>query len=182
MLEYVADVYDPDLLMVGMPTTDEFQHQFLGLVSPTLPNGDPNPAYDDVQLNGTPDGLVAKREGYIRAAYHESDQTLALARSLMGKDPTTFIGSDHGFAPQFLAIDASKVLVDLGLLSHPQTSNCRPATGETIGKAKACFAGGAVQIYLNLAGRDPRGTRRSPRCRPTRRPRPWPRSRPPSWR
>ena len=67
------------------------------------------------------------------------------------------MSSDHGFAPQFLAIDASKVLVDLGLLSRPQTSNCRLATGETIGKAKACFAGGAVQIYLNLAGRDPAG-------------------------
>ena len=71
------------------------------------------------------------------------------------RDLTTFVGSDHGFAPQFLAIDASKVLVDLGLLSKPQTSNCRPATGETIGKAKACWAGGTVQIYLNLAGRDP---------------------------
>ena len=47
--------------------------------------------------------------------------------------------------------------MDLGLLSKPQTSNCRPATGETIGKAKACWAGGAVQIYLNLAGRDPAG-------------------------
>ena len=77
----------------------------------------------------------------------------------MGKDPTTFVSSDHGFAPQFLAIDASKVLVDLGLLSKPQTSNCRPATGETIGKAKACWAGGTVQVYLNLAGRDP-GRRR----------------------
>ena len=49
------------------------------------------------------------------------------------------------------------MLVDLGLLSKPQTSNCRPATGETIGKAKACWAGGTVQIYLNLAGRDPAG-------------------------
>ena len=49
------------------------------------------------------------------------------------------------------------MLVDLGLLSRPQTSNCRPATGETIGKAKACWAGGTVQIYLNLAGRDPAG-------------------------
>ncbi len=47
------------------------------------------------------------------------------------------------------------MLVDLGLLSKPQTSNCRTATGETIGKAKACWAGGTVQIYLNLAGRDP---------------------------
>lgn len=157
MLEYVGTTYKPDLMLVGMPTTDEFQHQFLGLVSPTLGNGAPNPAYDDVELDGVADGRVAAREGYIRAAYHESDQTLALARSLMGKDPTTFVASDHGFAPQFLAIDASKILVDLGLLSRSQTSNCRPATGETIGKAKACWAGGAVQIYLNLAGRDPAG-------------------------
>ena len=41
-----------------------------------------------------------------------------------------------------------------GCCRQPQTCNCRPATGETIGKAKACWAGGAVQIYLNLAGRD----------------------------
>ena len=81
---------------------------------------------------------------------------MRLAQDLMDDgDLTTFVSSDHGFAPQFAAIDASKVLVDLGLLSRPQTSNCRPATGETIGKAKACWAGGTVQIYLNLAGRDP---------------------------
>jgi 2',3'-cyclic-nucleotide 2'-phosphodiesterase (5'-nucleotidase family) len=65
------------------------------------------------------------------------------------------VSSDHGFAPQFLAIDASKVLVDLGLLSTPQTGNCRLATGETKGSAKVCYAGGTAQVYLNLAGRDP---------------------------
>ncbi|TLN28540.1 hypothetical protein FDZ74_00435, partial [bacterium] len=157
ILEYIVQTYDPDLLMVGYPGTDEFSHQFLGLITPTLPNGDPNPAYDDVQVNGTPDGRVAERTAFIQAAYEGSDATLGLARSLMGKNTTTFVASDHGFAPQFLAIDASKVLVDLGLLSKPQTSNCRPATGETIGKAKACWAGGTVQIYLNLAGRDPAG-------------------------
>ena len=157
MLEYVAKKYKPDLLLVGMPTTDEFQHQFLGLVSPTVPGGAPNPAFDDVDLNGVPDGRVAEREEFIKTAYEESDQTLALARSLMDKDPTTFVSSDHGFAPQFLAIDASLPLVELGLLSRPQTSNCRPATGETIGKAKVCWAGGAAQIYLNVAGRDPAG-------------------------
>jgi 2',3'-cyclic-nucleotide 2'-phosphodiesterase (5'-nucleotidase family) len=157
MLRYVAQTYHPDLLMVGFPTTDEFQHQFLGLVTPKLPNGAANPSYDDVDLNGVPDGRVAAREGFIRQAYAGADATLTLARSLVGSDPTTFVASDHGFAPQFLAVDASKVLVDLGLLSKPQTSNCRPATGETIGKAKACWAGGTVQIYLNLAGRDPAG-------------------------
>ncbi|MCZ7588098.1 MAG: 5'-nucleotidase C-terminal domain-containing protein [Gaiella sp.] len=157
MLEYVAETYQPDLLLAGMPTTDEFQHQFLGLVSQKLPGGAPNPAYDDVDLDGKKDGRVAAREGFLRTAYEEADEVLTRARELMGKDPTTFVASDHGFAPQFLAIDASKPLVDLGLLSKPQTSNCRPASGETIGKAKACWAGGTVQIYLNLAGRDPTG-------------------------
>jgi 2',3'-cyclic-nucleotide 2'-phosphodiesterase (5'-nucleotidase family)/predicted AlkP superfamily phosphohydrolase/phosphomutase len=157
MLEYVANKYKPDLLLVGMPTTDEFQHQFLGLVSPTVPGGAPNPAFDDVDLNGVPDGRIAEREEFIKTAYKEADETLALARSLMDKDPTTFVSSDHGFAPQFLAIDASQPLVELGLLSRPQTANCRPAAGETIGKAKVCWAGGAAQIYLNVAGRDPAG-------------------------
>ena len=157
MLEYVVEKYDPDLLLAGMPTTDEFQHQFLGLVSDKLPNGAANPAYDDVDLNGVPDGRVAAREAFIRTAYQEADEVLTRARELMGKDPTTFVASDHGFAPQFLAIDASLPLVQMGLLSRPQTSNCRPATGETIGKAKACWAGGALQVYLNVAGRDPAG-------------------------
>jgi 2',3'-cyclic-nucleotide 2'-phosphodiesterase (5'-nucleotidase family) len=157
MLQYVMNKYHPDLLMAGFPTTDEFQHQFLGLVTKTLPNGAPNPAYDDVEVNGTPDGRVAQREGYIRSAYQGADSVLTIARGLAGGNPTTFVSSDHGFGPQFLAIDASKPLVDLGLLSKPQTSNCRTAVGETIGKAKACWAGGALQIYLNLAGRDPAG-------------------------
>ena len=66
MLEYVAKTYKPDLMLVGTPTTDEFQHEFLGLVSPTVPGGAPNPAFDDVDLNGVPDGRVAEREEFIR--------------------------------------------------------------------------------------------------------------------
>lgn len=157
VMEYIADVYKPNLLLAGYPATDEFQHQFLGLVTEFLPNSSRNPAYDDADLNRQPDGRLHQREGFLRRAHEGADATLGLARKLMGGDPTTFVSSDHGFAPQFLAIDASKPLVDLGLLSRPQTSNCRPATGETIGKAKACWAGGTVQIYLNLAGRDPAG-------------------------
>ncbi len=155
LIRYILRTYKPDLALIGYPVTDEFSHQFLALVWPTLPNGDPNPAYDDVLLDGEPDGRVAERTGFLVRAYRGANNTLALARALMGGQPTTFVSSDHGFAPQFLAIDASKVLVDLGLLSSPQTSNCRLAAGETIGKAKACWAGGTVQIYLNLAGRDP---------------------------
>jgi 2',3'-cyclic-nucleotide 2'-phosphodiesterase (5'-nucleotidase family)/predicted AlkP superfamily phosphohydrolase/phosphomutase len=157
MMEYVVETYQPDLLLAGYPTTDEFQHQFLGLISRRLPGGQANPAFDDVDLDGERDGRVSERTAFVRGAYEGADRALTFARKLMGADPTTFVASDHGFAPQFLAIDASKVLMDLGLLSRPQTSNCRPGTGETIGKAKACWAGGTVQIYLNLAGRDPAG-------------------------
>lgn len=153
---YILDTYKPDLALIGYPVTDEFQHQFLGLVSKKLPNGQRNPAYDDVQVNGTPDGRVAQREAFIRRAYQGADAMLTLAQRKL-RHQTTFVASDHGFAPQFAAVDASQVLVDLGLLSKPQTSNCRPAAGETIGRAKACWAGGTVQIYLNLAGRDPVG-------------------------
>ncbi|HEY6886695.1 MAG TPA: 5'-nucleotidase C-terminal domain-containing protein [Solirubrobacter sp.] len=156
LIKYVLTKYKPDLAMVGYPGTDEVQHQFLGLVTKKLPNGAKNPAYDDIEVNGTPDHRVAQREEYIRQAYEGSDATMRLAQQYMrDKDLNTFVGSDHGFAPQFAAIDASKVLVDLGLLSTPQTGNCRPAATETISSAKACWAGGAVQIYLNLAGRDP---------------------------
>jgi 2',3'-cyclic-nucleotide 2'-phosphodiesterase (5'-nucleotidase family) len=155
IMEYILTNYQPDLLMLGYPVTDEFQHQFLGLITPTLPGGSPNPAYDDVQVNGTPDGRVEERTEFIQRAYQGADATLGLARSLMPGRLSTFVASDHGFAPQFLAIDASRVLVDLGLLSTPQTSNCRPATAETIGLAKACWAGGTLQIYLNVAGREP---------------------------
>ena len=151
--------YKPELLMVGNPVTDEFSHQFMGLVTPTDMDGSANPYYDDVNGDGTKDNLLAKREGFIRSAYEESDETLHLARDLMGDSPTTFVSSDHGFAPQWYAVNAGKVLTDAGLQSPEQISNCRAATGAgAVNKAKACWAGGTAQIYVNLAGRDPGGT------------------------
>ena len=48
------------------------------------------------------------------------------------------------------------VLVDAGLQGAEQTSNCRSAASG-VTKAKACYAGGTAQIYVNLVGRDPGG-------------------------
>jgi 2',3'-cyclic-nucleotide 2'-phosphodiesterase (5'-nucleotidase family)/predicted AlkP superfamily phosphohydrolase/phosphomutase len=153
----------PDLLLLGTPVTDEFQHQFMGLVTPTDIDGDPNPYYDDVTNDNVPDGRIAAREGYIRSAYEEADETLALGQSLMGSQIASFVSSDHGFAPQWLAINAGKVLFDAGLTSAEVSSNCRAilpteANPTAFTKAKACWAGGTAQIYVNLAGRDPAGT------------------------
>jgi 2',3'-cyclic-nucleotide 2'-phosphodiesterase (5'-nucleotidase family)/predicted AlkP superfamily phosphohydrolase/phosphomutase len=163
-LRYIFDdlEVDADLLLLGNPVTDEFSHQFLGLITPRDIDGNRNPFYDDVTNDDVPDGRVDEREGYVRAAYHEADETLALGRELMGEnDTTSFVSSDHGFAPQWLAVNVSKVLVDLGLQEREQSGNCRKAAndpgtttpGDTL--AKECHAGGTSQIYINLAGRDP---------------------------
>ena len=79
----------------------------------------------------------------------------------MKVETNTFVSSDHGFAPQWYAVNVSKVLVDLGLQEREQSGNCRKAAndpgttnpGDTL--AKECHAGGTSQIYINLAGRDP---------------------------
>jgi len=157
---------DTDVAFVGFPTTDEISHQFMALVTPTDIDGNPNPYYDDLEGNGTPDGLADKREGYIRDAYADADKTLAQARGLMGGNPTTFAGSDHGFAPQWYAVNAGRVLFDAGFQRSTatdgsaieQVSNCRAGTGAlAVNIAKACWAGGTAQIYMNVAGRDPGG-------------------------
>ncbi len=155
-LDYIMTTVQPDtdLLMLGNPVTDEFSHQFLALTVPTDIDGDPNPYFDDLTNDNVPDGRVAAREGYIRDAYHEADQTLDRALDHMGglSQTAVFASSDHGFAPQWFAVNTSKALQDLGF--GPEQGNCRavPAT-----KVKECHAGGTVQFYLDLAGRDPAG-------------------------
>jgi 2',3'-cyclic-nucleotide 2'-phosphodiesterase (5'-nucleotidase family)/predicted AlkP superfamily phosphohydrolase/phosphomutase len=170
-LRYIVDDLGvkPDLLMLGVPTTDEFSHQFLGLITPTEPGGAANPYYDDLNADGTKDNRVDAREGYIRAAYQEADKTLALGQQLMGGDTAVFVSSDHGFAPAYYAVNAPLVLQQAGLQDTPQSGNCRfappapePATPTAStapagSKAKACEAGGTAQIYINLIGRDPEG-------------------------
>jgi 2',3'-cyclic-nucleotide 2'-phosphodiesterase (5'-nucleotidase family) len=172
-LRYIFNTlgYRPDVAFIGSPVTDEFQHQFLALLTRTDMDGRPNPYFDDVNGDGTKDGRLGVREGYIRAAYHEADSTLGLVRDLMGKrDTTVMSSSDHGFAPQWLAINARKILFDtkvrntatgadvslhpsgnpalLGVPDQNPLSNCRAQMGAA-DLAKACWAGGTAQIYVN---------------------------------
>jgi hypothetical protein len=134
----------------------------MGLVTPRDLDNDRNPYFDDVEGDGIRDNRIAEREGYIRSAYHEADETLGLGRELMGDEATVFASSDHGFGPQWYAVNAGKVLLDAGLQTVEQNGNCRwfpnypptPAPGQ---KVKACYAGGTAQFYINLIGRHPEG-------------------------
>jgi 2',3'-cyclic-nucleotide 2'-phosphodiesterase (5'-nucleotidase family)/predicted AlkP superfamily phosphohydrolase/phosphomutase len=161
----------PDLLLLGSPVTDEFSHQFLGLVTETNADGSPNPFYDDVNGDGTKDSRVEMRDGYLRSAYETSDQFLGLAQELLGGDVTTFVTSDHGFAPAYWSVNAGLVLQQAGITDYEQTENCKgPATdvaavtptadpnaAPTGPKLKVCWVGGSANVYANLAGRDPGG-------------------------
>ena len=143
--------YEPDLLMLGVPTTDEFSHMFLGLTVPMV-NGLANPYYNTYTSYGeviTPE----KADGYIRDAYVEADSTLALGKQLLD-NATVFATSDHGFGAQWLAVNAGKVLADAGIQKNGDGSevfsNCRAGTGDgAVNLAKACWAGGTAQIYVN---------------------------------
>ena len=158
VLDYILGTLQPDtdLALVGYPVTDEFQHQFMALVTPTDMDGAPNPCYDRTLCTGPTDGRITVREGYLRSAYAGADAKLAIARELMGGSPTTFASSDHGFAPQWYAVNAPRVLFDAGLQNSGGAtpteviSNCRAGTGTSaINMAKACWAGGTAQIYIN---------------------------------
>ena len=147
---------EPDLLLLGNPVTDEFSHQFMALYTPTDMDGDPNPYFDDVTNDDVPDGRVAIREGYVKSAYAEADETLALGRELMGEEDTTvFASSDHGFAPQWYAVNGGKIMADAGITGAENFSNCRIPSAPA--RAKICWAGGTGQVYINLVGRDPGG-------------------------
>jgi 2',3'-cyclic-nucleotide 2'-phosphodiesterase (5'-nucleotidase family) len=174
VINYILGTLQPttDLAMVGYPFTDEVSHQFMALVSPTDADGMPNPCFDvnpkfdDVQCTGRGTaGRVTIREGYIRSAYEDADEKLGITRALMGGNPTTFAGSDHGFAPQWYAVNANAVLnaATVGGVSlhasNASASNCSavgvapvapptaPNPAEDI--TKACWAGGTIQIYIN---------------------------------
>ena len=149
----------PNLLLVGNPVTDEFSHQFLGLVSPTDMDGNPNPYFDDLTNDDVPDGRVDEREATsARRTRRRTGRSGWRVRCWPARAGVRI--SDHGFAPQWYAVNVSKALVDLGLQEREQSGNCRKAAndpgrppGDTL--AKECHAGGTAQIYLNLAGRDP---------------------------
>ena len=145
--------YLPDLLMLGSPVIDEFSHMFLGLTVPVV-NGVANPYYNTYTSFGeviTPE----RAETFLKDAYGAADETLALGRHLMN-DAVVVASSDHGFSAQWLAVNAGKVLFDAGLQTTGGAtpaevfSNCRAGTGaDAINLAKACWAGGTAQIYVN---------------------------------
>ena len=176
VINYILGTLQPntDLAMVGYPFTDEVSHQFMGLVIADRRRRRPEPVLRRRRRSSTTStctvaerpNRVAIREGYIRSAYADADEKLGITRELMGGDPTTFAGSDHGFAPQWYAVNAndgperrrrSAASRCTRAARAPRTAarsaerrSLRPtAPVATDDITKACWAGGTIQIYIN---------------------------------
>ena len=100
------------------------------------------------------------------APTQDADEKLGITRELMGGDPTTFAGSDHGFAPavvrrqrQLRAEPGARSAASRSTraaaaprtaapsAAHRSHRRRRPVATDDI--AKACWAGGTIQIYIN---------------------------------
>ena len=152
---------DTDLAMVGYPFTDEVSHQFMGLVTPTDIDGSPNPCYDvDPEVRRRPvhrprhGHRVAIREGYIRSAYEDADEKLG-ARYADRRRPDDFAARTTASARSVVrgqreqgAVRRDRSTRRLAAREQRNASNCGAATTDL---AKACWAGGTIQIYVNPA-------------------------------
>jgi len=130
---YVLKTYKPDLALVGVEWTDMNQHRFLGRCFPGSDSYDPNTADQYCE--------------YVEGAYETSDKALEAVWGVMN-DANVFVTSDHGFSVTDKAISASYVLSQAGLYT--------PGNYAT-SKAVPYAAGGTLQVYINLEGRNPGG-------------------------
>jgi predicted AlkP superfamily phosphohydrolase/phosphomutase len=105
--------------------------------------------------------------GAIDAAYRRADAFVArVLRDHVGPRDLLVVASDHGFAPFRRAVNLNRFLVDEGLLILKRPTTARSLhdnlrTGDALGEVDwsrtRAYSLGLGKIYLNRAGREPRG-------------------------
>ena len=162
LIKYILDTYKPDLAMVGYPGTDEIQHQFLGLVTKKLPERREQPGVrrHRGQRHAGPSRQAARgvhprglrglrRDDAAGPAAHAHEQAEHV-RVVRPRLRAAVRGDRRQQAAR-----RPRAAVDRRPPTAASTPTRHRGPVETIGKAKACWAGGALQVYLNLAGPRP---------------------------
>jgi predicted AlkP superfamily pyrophosphatase or phosphodiesterase len=144
-LHAIARNPDADLVMIYFEQPDGSSHQFL-LIDPRQPTR-PN---DPISLGFRSDpAKVARYAGYVARAYQAADRGVQRILEAIGFDEfrvplaDVFVVSDHGFDPFHTAVSMNNLLQQAGI----------PST-----MARAITSGPAVNVYINLRGREPDGT------------------------
>lgn len=134
-----------DLVMIYIEQPDGSSHQFL--------ISDPRQATDprDPASIGKGQDLAkrARYRAYLARAYQVADAAVQRIIEAVGVDrhgkpaSNVLVVSDHGFDPFHTAVSMNALLASAGIPSS---------------KVRAVTSGPAVNIYINLAGREPNGT------------------------
>jgi predicted AlkP superfamily pyrophosphatase or phosphodiesterase len=138
-LRSMSQSADSDLVMVYIEEPDGSGHQF------TLT--DPRQATDfrdSSTIGSNQDALkVARYAEYVEFAYQQADRAVSRIMEAAGPDANVFVVSDHGMAPFHTAVNVTNVLRNAGV--------------DTAGLGIRT-SGAAVNVYVNLAGRESGGT------------------------
>lgn len=134
-----------DLVLTYIEQPDGSEHQFL-LTDPRQASDYTNP---DSIGTGQDEGKVARYQKYVEFAYQEANNAVQKIIDTVGVDPSgrpnsdVIVVSDHGFSPFHTAVSMNNLLKNAGFDSN---------------KVRAVTSGPAVNIYINLKGREPNGT------------------------
>jgi predicted AlkP superfamily phosphohydrolase/phosphomutase len=138
---YVLESYEPDLTFAWLGATDECGHQFLMV---------------DERQAGYTDAEAKQFQGYIRQAYALADEALGrVAAALDSERDAIFVVSDHGMAPIHSQVYVNTILEQAGLLRYGEGASYPIDTSES--RAVSFTSGGAVNVYINLKGREQPG-------------------------
>jgi predicted AlkP superfamily phosphohydrolase/phosphomutase len=96
----------------------------------------------------------ADREGFL-AFYERLDECIGEIRSALGRDTTLVVASDHGFRPLESSVHCNEWLEREGWLSFETDDH---AALSDVDDDTRAYSLGPGRFYLNLEGREPRGS------------------------
>jgi type I phosphodiesterase/nucleotide pyrophosphatase len=130
---------DADLVMVYIEQPDGSGHQFT--LTDRRQATDPR---DPNSIGTNQDqAKIARYKSYLETAYREADRAVTRIADAAGPSSNIFVVSDHGMAPFHTAVSMTNILRNAGI----DTSQLAIRT-----------SGPAVNIYVNLQGRESGGT------------------------
>jgi predicted AlkP superfamily pyrophosphatase or phosphodiesterase len=144
---------DADLVMIYIEQPDGSGHQFT-ITDPRQASNFLDPT--SIGIPGNPMGATgqdlnkkARYDRYLKFAYQQADRAVQAILDEVGEErrgrpkSDVFVVSDHGMAPFHTAVVINRVLANAGI---------------DLSKVSARTSGPAVNVYVNLAGREAGGT------------------------
>jgi predicted AlkP superfamily phosphohydrolase/phosphomutase len=135
----IAKNADADLVMVYIEQPDGSGHQFT-LTDPRQATDPRNPSSIG---KGQDKAKVARYDRYLKFAYQQADRAVERIAEAAGPGSSIIVVSDHGMAPFHTQVNVANILTAAGI----DTTQIGIRT-----------SGPAANIYVNLAGREDKGT------------------------